>query len=132
MKISSSAALRISLLSLLVLFCGPNSGISMAQDDPGQLLKWYLETGSYEFSDKIRDEYPGSEYEVFCDAWDRVGANDEQARKLALKLSQDYPGFAPGHFVLGTVLVVGFKEYSAALAHFDRSLELDQDLCGPI
>ncbi len=101
---------------------------SPGTDDPDQLLKWYLETGSGEYAEQIREGFPGSPHEMFCNAWEYLDANDQKAMELAELLVANHPEFAPGYFVLGTVLLNGFKKYTNAIASFDRSLEIDPKL----
>lgn len=96
-------------------------------DDPDRLLEWFIETGSYDYADKIRDGFPGTPYEKFCDAWEYLDVNNEKARELAGTLVKDHPEFAPGYFVLGTVLANGYKEYGEAVSRFDRSIEIDPE-----
>jgi tetratricopeptide (TPR) repeat protein len=124
MKSTNSPTLR--LLFALFLTTGMVHA-SFGADDPDQLLERYLETGSAEFADRIREGFAGSPQEAFCNAWEYLNANNEMARELSEKLVRDHPDFAPGHFALGTVLVFGFKDYAAALGQFDRSIEIDPE-----
>jgi tetratricopeptide (TPR) repeat protein len=97
----------------------------MGQPEPDQLLDRYLETGSMEHAEKIRDGYPGSVHEKTCDAWEYMGGNDEIAQELAEQLVNDHPDFARAHFVRGTVLLQGFQDYRGAINALDRSIEID-------
>lgn len=110
----------------VLLFVGI-SDISLCAEDPDQLLEWFLETGSYEYAERIRKEFPGSPHEKFCDAWEYLNANNEKARELARELVQDHPDFAPGHFTLGTVVLLGYEDYTEAISRFDRSIEIDPE-----
>ncbi len=115
-------------LSLLIgLALSVFTGFCMGQDDPGQLLEWYLETGSADYAERIREEFPGTPQERFCNAWEYLGANNQMAREQAKLLVESYPGFAPGHFLMGTILSEGFEDYAEAVAWFDRGLEIDPE-----
>jgi len=113
-------------LLLIILLAGYFNAVLCA-DDPEQLLEWYLETGAFEYAEKIRDGFPGSSYDKFCDAWGYLGANNELAMELAGELVKDHPDFAPGHFAMGTVLTIGYNKYNEAVSHFDKSLEINPD-----
>ena len=113
-------------LLLIVLFAGYINA-ALCVDDPEQLLEWYLETGAFEYAGKIKDGFPGSPYDKFCDAWGYIGANNEMARVLAGGLVKDHPDFAPGHFAIGTILAIEYKEYNEALSHLDRSIEINPE-----
>lgn len=112
---------------LFLLFCIGFSGHCDGSDDPDQLLDSYLETGSYEFVERIREGFPGSPHEKFCDAWEYMDANNDKSRDLSSELVSEHPDFAPGHFALGTVLAFGFKEYDESIAHLDRCIEIEPD-----
>ena len=116
---------------LIVLFSG--YFISGAcTDDPEQLLEWYLETGAFEYAEKIKNGFPGSPYDGFCDAWVYKGANNEMARELGAKLVKEHPEFAPGHFLMGTVLTTGFNKYREAKDIFQFFLNRSViGKCGP-
>ncbi|HEC41925.1 MAG TPA: hypothetical protein ENI20_03765 [Bacteroides sp.] len=117
---------KLCSISIIVLLTG-FIWSGFAADDPDDLLDWYLETGSLEFADKLREGFPGSPHAAFCDAWEYMGANDEKARELASALVQDHPDFAHGHFALATILTIGFNEYAEAIPIFDRSIEILPD-----
>lgn len=104
------------------------TGHCLSQEDPDELLNWYLETGLVEDAQNIRDVFKDSPHAKFCDAWEYVGANNEKSRELAGILVEDYPDFAPGYLALGVVLSSGFNEYDKAVSHFDRGIELDPGL----
>jgi tetratricopeptide (TPR) repeat protein len=117
---------RLRALLLLVPIFLFSDALSSGSD-ADQLLKSYVETGLVEYAVQIRDQFPGSPHEKFCDAWEYLDANNEIARKLAAELVNDYPDFAPSHFALGTVLTIGYQEFSDAVSLFDRSIELDPE-----
>jgi tetratricopeptide (TPR) repeat protein len=123
MKIPCRRTIRILALLIITGF----SGFSSAADDPGKLLDKYLETGSPELAERIRKEFPGSPYASCSDAWEYLDANNEMARELAQKLVTEHPDFARGYFVLGSILAIGFRDYSGALDQLDRSLEIDPE-----
>lgn len=114
-----------TLFLILPFAVSANNGRSA--DDPERLLELYLETGSYNYVEKISEGFPGSPYEKFCEAWEYLDVNNEKARELARALVEDHPEFAPGYFVLGTVMAKGYKEYEEAIVQFDRSVELDPE-----
>ena len=122
MNIRHLTSLRAALLFfILTIF----PAIYLSADDPDQLLQWYIETGSNEYAEKIREQYPESPHEKFCNAWEYLNANNAIARELAGELVKDHPDFAPAYFALGSILAIGYREYSEAVSMFDRSIELD-------
>jgi tetratricopeptide (TPR) repeat protein len=94
------------------------------QGNPDQLLEWFIETGSPEYAEKIRSDYPGSPHEMFCNAWEYLGANNEKSRELAEKMVSKHPNFVPGYLALGTVLSEGFGEYTGAVDQLSRGIEI--------
>lgn len=129
----STLITTIAIVSIVILNPSPaigSPGVSTtfpAADDPDQLLNYYLETGSLEFADQIREGFPGSPHSAFCDAWEYIGANNEKARALSLDLTTDHPEFAPGHFVHGAVLISGFKKNQEAIVQMDECIKLSPD-----
>ncbi len=113
----------IILVSVFLL-----SGItfnSFGQDYADQLMELYLETGSLEYAEKIRDDYKDSPHAKFCDVWEYINVNNEKSRELAGILVEEYPDFAPGYLAYGTVLSRGFMNYTEAISQFDRGIDLD-------
>lgn len=110
----------------VLLFVGI-SDVSFCAEDPDQLLKWFLETGSREYAEKIRNEFPGSPHEKFCSAWEFIDANNEKARELAKQIVRDHPDFAPGYFTLGKAVILGSEDYAEALSQFNRCIEIDPE-----
>ncbi len=117
----------LTVLIAVILFSG-FTGNCFCQKDPDQMLDWYLETGLLEYAENIGNDFKDSPHAKFCDAWEYLGANNEKSRELAGILVEDYPDFAPGYLVLGTVLSSGFKEYAEAVSHFDRGIDLDPQM----
>jgi tetratricopeptide (TPR) repeat protein len=112
-----------AVILLNAFFC--TMTFSYGQEAPDQLLEMYLETGSYEYSERIRDRFPGSPYDKFCHAWEYIDANNDMAHDLSMDLVGEYPDFAAGHFILGTILAIGSQDYPEALSHLERCLEID-------
>jgi tetratricopeptide (TPR) repeat protein len=113
--------LRTFLVPILITF----TGSGFAQENPDQLLDSYLEYGTFEYSEKIRDDFKDTPHAKFCDAWEYIGANNEISKELAGTLVQDHPAFAPGYLALGTVLSSGYNDYDEAIKQFDKGIEID-------
>jgi len=113
---------------LILVFLISLSGLtinSFGQENPEELMEFYLETGSLEYAEKIRDEYKDSPHAKFCEAWEYLGANNEKSRELAKSLVEEHPDFAAGYLALGTVVSEGFTEYTESVSQFDHGIELD-------
>ncbi len=117
----------IPALLLLLMLSVQNAGAQQEDEDAGALLQLYIETGSYEYLEKISEAYPDTPYALFCEAYEYIGTDNKTAREATEALVRDHPSFAPGYFVLGTVLTDGYKEFDEAVSYFDRALELDRD-----
>ena len=100
---------------------------SVVSQDPGELLEFFLETGSLEFAEQIREDYPDSPHASFLSAWEYIGANNEIARDLSEDMIEEFPDFAPAYLAFGTVLSQGFKQHRESIVEFDRCLDLEED-----
>ncbi len=118
---------HFNLQGILFLIFVFNSftGLCQGGEDPDQLLHGFLNTGSPEYANKLREEFPGSPQEKFCNAWEYIEANKDIARQLAEELVRDHPDFAPGYFLLGAVLKTGFEDYAGSAASLDSCIRLD-------